>query len=73
MTSVHTVGMLEVLDELEEEFGRHPAILATRADYVESREERLKLFNEALALARKKGDALEEEEILDSLRDLNDE
>ena len=73
MGRVQTMGMKEVLDELEEKFGVHPAILATRADYVDDPAERLRLFTEALALARENGDEFEVEEILDSLRDLDEE
>ncbi len=73
MVGVHTVEMMEVLDQLEEEFGVHPAILATRADYVEDSTERLRLFTEALALARESGDEFEVEEVLDSLRKLDEE
>ena len=73
MSAVHKTGMLEVLNELEEEYGVHPAILATRADYVESLQERRRLFNEALSLARQRGDAFEVAEILDSLRSLDEE
>jgi len=35
MYEVHRLGMLEILAELEDEFGAHPEILDTRADYID--------------------------------------
>jgi hypothetical protein len=67
MVGVYTEQMLNLLDELEEQFGVQPAILTTRADYLDDPAERRRFFEEALLLARKLGDREEEAEILDSL------
>lgn len=69
----HSVAMLDILDELEREFGRQPTILATRADYIDDIDTRRQLYTDALAMARELGDKYEEAEILDSLQQLNSE
>lgn len=73
LVASHTAAMLDILDTLQRDFGRQPAIIATRADYVEGIESKRQLFAEALALARELGDKTEEAEILDSLHTLNHE
>lgn len=73
MANVHTEQMLNLLDELEEQFGHQPAILATRADYLEDNMERRQLYEEALAIAREQGNDKEETEILDSLKTLSED
>lgn len=72
MVGIHRAQMLDLLDELEEEHGLHPALLATRADFSDDIVERRRLFKQALALARSQGDEDEEAEILDSLREPDD-
>ena len=69
----HTAEMFDILDALERGFGRQPAIIATRADYVEDIASKRKLFADALVLARELGDKTEEAEILDSLQALDSE
>ena len=71
LVASHRIAMFDILDALEREFGQHPAIIATRADYVEDIASKRKLFAEALAVARELGDKSEEAEILDSIQTLN--
>lgn len=73
MVDVHKSQMLDLLDELEVEFGPNPMIIATRADFLDDVVERGRLFEQALALAKGRGDQDEEAEILDSLRELDEE
>lgn len=73
LVSSHTAAMFDILHALETKFGRQPAIIATRADYVEDIDSKRQLFAEALALARELGDKTEEAEILDSLQTLHSE
>lgn len=73
MVDVYNSQMLNLLDELEADFGLSPAIIATRADYLDDVVERRRLFEQALTLARSQGDQDEEAEILDSLRKLDQE
>lgn len=72
MVEVYTVQMLKLLDEMEEEYGNHTQLLATRADYLENDEERRALFEKALVLAKERGDQAEVDEILDSLRTMEE-
>ncbi len=71
LVASHRAAMFDILDTLQRDFGRQPAILATRADYVEDTDLKRQLFADALALARELGDKCEEAEILDSLHKLN--
>ncbi len=73
LAASHSAAMFDILDALERDFGRQPAIIATRADYVEDIDSKRQLFADALALARELGDKTEEAEILDSLQTLNSE
>lgn len=51
-----TRRMLALLSELERKHGKHPSILATRADYVDSSKARLRLFLDAYSRAKRRGD-----------------
>jgi len=73
MYEVHVEGMLALLDELEAKYGQQPRILAMRADYLDSFPERRALYEQALELARKAHDGKEIDEILDSIRELEEE
>ena len=73
MADVHQDYLFEILDDLETEFGIHPEIIATRADYVDDESERRRLYLLALELAQERGDSFEKREILDSLRKLDEE
>jgi fructosamine-3-kinase len=48
-------------------------ILATRADYLEDYSERRSLYQQALDLAKKSHDTKEIEEIMDSIKQLDEE
>ena len=72
LLEVHTARMLELLDEMELEFGMHSKILDTRADYLEDPEQRRDLYLRALALARQADDSDEVDTILESLKNLED-
>ena len=71
LVASHRVAMFNILDDLEREFGRQPATIATRADYVEDIDLKRQLLADALALARELGDKAEEAEILNSIHTLN--
>jgi hypothetical protein len=73
LVASHREAMFDILDALQRKFGRQPAIIATRADYVEDIDSKRQLFADALALAREVGDQFEEAEILDSMQKLNRE
>jgi hypothetical protein len=70
MYDVYRQQMLELLDELEAEFGTQSKILDTRADYLDDPLERRRLCTKALELARAQNDQDEIEVILQSLQDL---
>lgn len=67
MYEVHREGMITLLDELEAKYGPQSKILATRADYLDSRSQRRALYLQALDLAKKCNDADKIKEIIDSL------
>jgi hypothetical protein len=67
MVEVHTNGLMEILADLEGKYGRIPAILATRADFLDDYAERKALYLEALDLAIRAGDGDEILEIKDSM------
>ena len=67
MVAVHTSQMMAILGELEQEFGPHPEFYDTRADFADDPRERTRLYEQALALAREKGDNEVEAEILESM------
>lgn len=69
---VHTNRMLELLDELDAEFGEHSRLLDTRADYLDDSDERRALYLRALALAEAAQDREEIETIRESIRELDD-
>jgi hypothetical protein len=56
-----------ILDELETKYGRRPSLLATRADFVESSQERARLFEEAYQEAQRISDLQNMEAIAHSL------
>ena len=72
MNDIHRVQMLEILDDLEEEFGVQSLILDTRADYLDDSYERRRLYIKALKLARDEKDPDQVEVVLQSLRDLDE-
>ena len=73
MYDVYREQMLEILDELQAEFGVHSEILDTRADYIDDPVERRHLYERALALAREQKDSDQVEVVLQSLRDLDED
>jgi acetoin utilization deacetylase AcuC-like enzyme len=70
MYEVHRQQMIEILDELEEEYGENSRIYDTRADYVDDPIESRRLCMKALELAKEKNDQDEIKIIQQSLRDL---
>lgn len=73
MYDVYREQMLEILDELEAEFGAQSRILDTRADCIDDPLERRRLCTRALELAREHGNQDEIEVVLQSLRDLEED
>ncbi len=73
MYDVYREQMLDILDELEAEFGTQSRILGTRADYIDNPLERRRLYTKALELAREQNDQDEIEVVLKSLRDLEED
>lgn len=73
MFAVHLEGMMTLLDELEANYGPQSQILATRADYVDDFSERRTLYQQAFDLAKKAEDTKEIEEIMDSIKQLDEE
>jgi hypothetical protein len=73
MFDVYREQMLELLDELEAEFGVQSRILDTRADYIDDPLERRRLCTRALELARAQNNQDEIEVVLQSLRDLDED
>lgn len=73
MYDVYREQMLELLDELEAEFGTQSEILDTRADYIDDPLERRRLCTKALELARAQNDQDEIEVVLQSLHDLDED
>ena len=73
MYDIYREQMLELLDELEAEFGTQSRILDTRADYIDDPLERRRLCTKALELARAQNDQDEIEIVLQSLRDLEED
>jgi fructosamine-3-kinase len=71
--AVHVEGMLTLLDELEAQYGPQSQILATRADYLDDFSERRTLYHRALDLARKNRDTNDIGEIMDSIKQLDEE
>jgi hypothetical protein len=65
--SVERTRLFEGLDRLEQVYGRLPSIVATRGDFTESPAERVELLREAFELATRRGDAINEVHIADSL------
>lgn len=73
MYEVHRGQMLEILDDLEKEFGVYPEILDTRADYLDDPLERRKLYTEALRLARESDNQRMVNVVLESLREFDED
>lgn len=73
MYDVYREQMLEILDELEAEFGTQSRILDTRADYIDDPLERRRLCAKALELAIEQKNQDEIEVVLQSLRDLEED
>jgi hypothetical protein len=73
MYDVFREQMLEILDEIEAEFGVHSEILDSRADYLDDPVERRRLYMMALGLAREQKDLDQVEVVLQSLLDLDDD
>jgi hypothetical protein len=73
MYEVYREQMLEILDELETEFGAQSRILDTRADYIDDPHERRRLYTRALELARAHKDEDEIKGVLQSIRNLQEE
>jgi acetoin utilization deacetylase AcuC-like enzyme len=70
MYEVHRQQMIEILDELEAEYGENSRIYDTRADYVDEPIESRRLRMKALELAKEQNDQDEIKIIQQSLRDL---
>lgn len=73
MVSVFTDQLMVILDELEVEFGPHPEFYDTRADFLDDPDERMRLYRRALKLAREKNDEGVTEEILESMKTLQED
>lgn len=72
MYEVYREQMLEILDDLEEEFGAQSRIHDIRADYLDDPLDRRCLYLKALELAREENDPDQVEVVLQSLRDLDE-
>jgi hypothetical protein len=73
MYEVYRAQILEILDELEAEFGPNSRIFDTRADYIDDPFERRRLCTKALELATEQGDQGEIDVVLQSLSDLEED
>lgn len=60
-------ALMDTLDELEQKYGSEPSLLATRADYVESSEDRERLLLAALTEAKRTSDEKNQALTADSL------
>ncbi|MDB9741496.1 hypothetical protein OAB00_01435 [Akkermansiaceae bacterium] len=67
LVTAHTEKLFAVLDELEEEFGEHPELYDTRADFTDDPEERMRLYKYALQLAVTIDDQVVKAEIQESI------
>ncbi|MEM1443605.1 MAG: hypothetical protein AAGF67_14765 [Verrucomicrobiota bacterium] len=72
LTNSYTLRMLDTLNGFRKRYGDHPALLATIGDYLESPAERKRYYHRALQIARETNDLEEVDEILDSLRQLEE-
>ncbi|RYD21488.1 MAG: hypothetical protein EOP88_11215 [Verrucomicrobiaceae bacterium] len=72
MAGVYVEQMMEVLDGLEDEYGRHATLVSTRADFLRDEEERRALYEVALILAKEQGDHEEVAQILGTLRQMDE-
>lgn len=73
MFGIHLKQMLEILDDLEKEFGPHSQILDTRADYTDSLVERRQLSLRTLDQTRTAHKEEEVRMIMKSLRHIEEE
>ena len=60
-------ALIETLDELDQKYGSKPSLLATRADYVESTDERERLLLAAFTEAKRTSDEKNQALTADSL------
>ena len=70
LEEIHRNTLFDTLDKIEGEFGSHPQLLATRADFLDDYTERKNLYNEALFLVEQTSNQVEVLEIQDSLKEL---
>ena len=73
MGTIYREQLMEILDQLEQDFGPHPEIFDTRADFLSDPAERMRLYQKALTLARAKNDDEVIAEVLESISWLRDE
>jgi hypothetical protein len=73
MYDVYRQQMIEILDELEAEYGEHSRIFDTRADYVDDPNESRRLRTNALELAKKQNNQEEIEIIQQTMRDFEED
>jgi hypothetical protein len=67
------IAMLRVLRRLEKRHGPHPSIIATKADYLLRRADRIGALERALKMAIARGDALNIDLVSEDLRELRTE
>ena len=67
----HTQCFFDSLDALDCPYGPSASLIATRADFTDDLNERRRLYEYALGLARRDDDEFEENEILQSLAELD--
>ncbi len=60
-------SLLALLDELDQNYGKKPSLLATRADYVESPQHREQLLREAYSESERMADGKNQELVAHSL------
>jgi hypothetical protein len=68
-----TEALMGVLGELEAKYGPCSKITATIADFTEEKDDRQRLYQEALQQAKAEGDLEEERLILESITEMSDE
>lgn len=69
LTEIAVERLLKYLANLEAKYGKKPSVLAVKADYVDSTQQRVALLKEALRLAQATGDRMNCHLIEDDLRD----
>jgi len=73
LSASKTTALLTLLYELKQKYHNHPSILATIGDYLDDHDERNSYYKMALEIARTQGDKVEEAEIIDSMKHLDEE